>query len=225
MKLLNGFINLLYPNVCGGCNAVIENPNTIICASCFASFPKSFEFEDKKNKIAQLFWGKTPLEHAFTTFKYVKESSLQNLIYDLKYRGNTEVGRVLGVEIGKQIKESNLKIDVVIPVPLHPKKQKTRGYNQSWFIAQGVTRRIILSVKRLLLVENKIYRNANSKTKLERHDNVENKFAVAHSENLEGKHILLVDDVITTGATMVECCALLKKIKNVKVSVAAIASG
>ncbi len=225
MKFVNGFLNLLYPNVCGGCNSVIESPKIIICASCFASFPKSYEFLDKGNKIAQLFWGKIPLEHAFTSFKYVKGSSLQNLIYDLKYRGNTEVGRVLGVEIGKEIKDSNLRIDVVIPVPLHPKKQKMRGYNQSWFIAQGVQNVLACELNDTSLLRILFTETQTKKSRLERYDNVEHKFSIINPELLEGKHILLVDDVITTGATMVECCSILNKIPDVKISVAAIAAG
>ena len=225
MKLIKGFLNLLYPNVCAGCNGIIDDAKDVICASCFSSFPKSYEFEDKKNKIAQLFWGKVPLEHAFTSFKYVKGSPLQNIIYDLKYRGNTEVGRVLGIEIGKEILKSNLKIDVVIPVPLHPKKQKKRGYNQSWFIAQGVQDVLGCKLNDDSLLRIKFTETQTKKTKLQRHDNVEQKFAAINTESLQEKHILLVDDVITTGATMVECCSILKTIKNVKVSVAAIAAG
>jgi len=225
MRFIKGFLNLLYPNICAGCNGTIQSFKAVVCATCFASLPKSYEFKDKQNKIAKLFWGKVPLEHAFTTYKYVKESELQNLIYDLKYRGNTQVGRVLGIEVGKEILDSNLNVDVVIPVPLHPKKQKLRGYNQSWFIAQGVQDVLGCNLNDSSLLRIKFTETQTKKTRLERHDNVGNKFSVVNTESLEGKHILLVDDVITTGATMVECCALLKGIKNTRVSVAAIASG
>ncbi len=225
MKFVSDFVSLMYPNICSACNGVIHNTDSVVCSFCLSNLAKSYEFKDKQNKTAQLFWGKVPLEHAFTTFKYVKGNKIQRLIYDLKYDGNTEVGKVLGVEVGREIAESKLKIDVVIPVPLHPKKKKMRGYNQSLFIAQGVQEILKCdlndySLQRIVFTESQTRKN-----KLERHDNMDEKFAVFNTESLEGKHILVVDDVITTGATMVECCKLIKGIKDTRVSVSALASG
>jgi len=221
---ITGFTNLVYPNVCPGCSSILSNYNEVICITCWSNLPKTYQYKDTNNHTAKLFWGRYPLEHAFATFQFSKKSKLQNIVHDFKYRGNKEIGRVLGVEVGKEVILSGLKIDVVIPVPLHPKKLKLRGYNQSFFIALGISQAINAPLDDTTLTRKVNTPSQTKKTKYERWKNVGEIFALKNPNQWKNKHILLVDDVITTGATIEGCCIALSAIEGIKISVVALAS-
>lgn len=224
MKFLQSFIELVYPNICPGCGGALPTKQTSICISCWNSLPKTYQYKNKQNHTAQLFWGRYPLEHAFSTFKYDKKGIVQNIIHDLKYRGNTRVGEDLGKEIGKELLEINLNIDVIIPVPLHPLKLQKRGYNQSYAIAIGIKEVIKQPIDVNTLIRAVNTDSQTKKSKFERFENVHEIFDITNRESLKGRHILLVDDVITTGSTLEGCCITLSKIQGVRISVVAIAS-
>ena len=224
MNLLQSFLALFYPAICSGCNKPLSSQDEIICINCWSELPKSFQYKDKQNHTSKLFWGRYPLENAFSTFLYYKGNSLQNMIYDLKYRGNQKVGEVLGKEVGKEILLANINIDVIIPVPLHPAKLQKRGYNQALSIAKG-----ILEVLSCDLDTGSLLRKVNTdtqtrKSKFDRWENVKEIFSLKNQSELEGKHILLVDDVITTGSTIEGCCHTLGEVSGIRISVVAIAS-
>lgn len=224
MNLLQSFIALFYPNICPGCGNNIANNSSELCVTCRVNLPKTYQYLDKQNHTAKLFWGRYPLEHAFATYRYAKNNIVQNLIYDLKYKGNQEIGRLLGKEIGKEIKKCNLKITVVIPVPLHPAKLQKRGYNQSLSIAEGIQDVLACELDNTTLLRKVNTDSQTRKTKFERWENVKEIFNLSNLTELENCHVLVVDDVITTGSTIEGCCHTLGQINGVRISVAAIAT-
>lgn len=224
MNLLQSFLALFYPNLCAGCSKILSSPEEVICINCWSDLPKSFQYKDKANHTAKLFWGRYPLENAFSTFLYYKGNSLQNMVYDLKYRGNQKIGELLGKEIGKEVLLSNIRIDLVIPVPLHPAKLQKRGYNQALSIAKGIQQILSCELDTSSLIRQVNTDSQTRKSKFDRWENVKEIFKLENKLQLEGKHILLVDDVITTGSTIEGCCHTLGQASGVRISVVAIAS-
>lgn len=225
MSLLANFMSLVYPNLCQLCGRSLFRGERSICLKCHHHLPKARFAEDASNPAAQVFWGRVPLKVVVTAFLYNKGNAVQQLIHAFKYRGVREIGILLGEELGNEILKSNYgdNIDMIIPVPLHPKKQKKRGFNQSEIIARGVA-----SVVDAELNTSTLYRKAFSstqtrKTKYQRWENVENIFGIKNSDEIKNKHILLIDDVITTGATMEACAQVLLQVEEVTLSVGAVA--
>ncbi len=215
---------MIYPNICAGCGRVISGDDSVICVRCWANIPRTYQCDDKNNRTIKLFWGRINVVHAFTSFVYSKGGIVQRMIHELKYKGNTEVGVELGVELAKEIQKIKMSVDVVIPVPLHPKKEKIRGYNQSLFIAEGIGNYLGCEVDDKSLQRTVHTESQTRKGKYERWENVNKIFRLSNLDKLEGKHVLLVDDVITTGATIEDCFIALSKVKGIKISVVALAS-
>ncbi len=188
--------------------------------------PRSLHYQDMENPIAKLFWGKIKLEMALSAFTFVKKGKVQRLMHELKYKGNTKVGELMGMELGKEIDKAEItdKVDVVVPVPLHKKKLKQRGYNQSEFIAIGVAKILNCEINTTLLKRMERSESQTKKSKYERWENVGSAFTLTDVNQYKGKHILLVDDVVTTGATLEACCKKLKEIEGAKLSIGTLAS-
>ncbi|MDC0313500.1 phosphoribosyltransferase family protein [Flavobacteriales bacterium] len=188
--------------------------------------PRSLYYQDIENPIAKLFWGKIKLEMALSAFTFIKKGKVQGLMHELKYKGNTKVGELLGIELGKEFDKAEItdKVDVVVPVPLHKKKLKQRGYNQSEFIAIGVARVLNCEMNTNLLKRIEHSESQTKKSKYERWENVGAAFTLTDANRYRGKHILLVDDVVTTGATLEACCKKLEEIEGVKLSIGTLAS-
>ena len=172
--------------------------------------------------MARLFYGRVRLKAVTACFFFSKEGKVQRLIHELKYKGNADAGVFLGQELGKTIKEAPLfeGLDYLIPVPLHPKREKERGYNQSMMIARGVN-----EVTGIPVGDQYLFRSVNTatqthKSKEERWQNVKDIFEVKHAEQLEGKYVLLIDDVLTTGATLEACALKLSAVKGITISCA-----
>ena len=175
--------------------------------------------------MAQLFWGRCQICKAAAFSFYNKGSRIRKLIHNLKYKGVKEVGYELGRIYGQSLKDSGFLdgIDLIIPVPLHPNKQRKRGFNQSEYISKGLADTTGLTLELESLARVILSDTQTKRSRYERWMNVEGIFAVRESEKLTGKHILLVDDVITTGSTLEACTSELLKIDNVKVSIVALA--
>jgi len=224
--MLKSFLNLLYPNLCAGCQEVLVKNENVICYNCLVDLPRSLHYQDNENPIAKLFWGKIKLEFAIAAFTFLKMGKIQKLMHELKYKGNTKVGEILGIELGKEISKvkTTENIDLVIPVPLHKKKQKQRGYNQSEFVAIGVAKVLECDMTTDLLKRKEHSESQTRKSKYERWENVGEVFTLTNATQFKGKHILVVDDVVTTGATLEACCKKLEEIEGVKISIATLAS-
>lgn len=221
-KGLTGMLELFYPSLCITCGERLATNEKYLCFHCWSDIPVTNYQTSRENKVAQLFWGRAPVENATSYFSYKKGSNYQQLIHFIKYRGLKELGYETGRRFGVVLAGSEYfrNIDIILPVPLHPAKLKKRGYNQSEWIARGISE----SLNKPVSVENLIRRIYTStqtrKNRFERWKNVENIFEVIHPQKLENKHILLVDDVVTTGSTLEACANELQKVKDVKVSVA-----
>jgi ComF family protein len=177
------------------------------------------------NPVSQLFWGRVPVHHAASYFYFHKGSRVQHLIHQLKYKGREDIGVYIGRQYGRLLQDSPLFGDVsaIIPVPLHPKKLRKRGYNQSEAFARGLARSMVANVDVYSLIRKEVTDTQTRKSRFKRWENVSEVFDLPDPSSLEGKHVLLVDDVVTTGATLESCIQTLLKPANVKVSIATIA--
>jgi ComF family protein len=219
---ITDLIELFYPTLCVTCGERLLSQEKYICVSCWDDLPVTNFHHDPENKVAQLFWGRVQIEHATAYFSYKKGSKYQQLIHSVKYKGMEELGFETGQRFGAILSgsENFVETDFIVPVPLHPKKKKKRGYNQSELIARGISE----TFKKPVSVEN-LKRNLHTSTqtrknRYERWKNVENIFEVSEPEKFSGKHILLIDDIVTTGSTLEACAYQLLKIPGVKVSIA-----
>lgn len=225
LELLTDFFGLLYPKVCAACNDLLKKHENCLCLSCRFSFPKSHFTSLTDNAIHQLFWGRFPLQQAFSMYKFQKSGVLQTLMHQLKYGGQQEVGLYFGKELGKALFEQKGFVlpDLIVPVPLHWKKEKTRGYNQCQLICEGLSNKLNIPI-----VSNILYRKVHSesqtkKKRFQRWENVEEIFGLNESSVLIGKHILLIDDIVTTGSTLEACVQTLLQIEGTSISIATIA--
>jgi len=225
LQYFDDFIHLLYPNLCNACNEKTPLKDNIVCLSCQYHLTKTNLHLEKENLFTQKFWGRIQLHSAAALFYYVKGGRTQQLIHNLKYKNKREVGIYLGEMYGKQLIQSPhfSQIDYIIPIPLHPRKQRKRGFNQSDLFAKGLSESM-----QIPWLKNGLHRIAytttqTQKTRMERLQNVEKAFIVNPNFSFENKHLLIVDDVFTTGATLEAAAIHLLKIPGVKISFATIA--
>lgn len=223
--MLNDLISLFYPNNCVCCKRPLSKGETDCCLICFSELPRTNYYKYPENPVAKLFWGRIELTYGFSTYHFTKRGKIQTLMHELKYRNKTNIGVFLGREIGKEISQIDHQLDYIIPVPLHPKKQQLRGYNQSTFIATGISEILKIPYSETILIRNTDTSSQTRKSKYERWENVSEIFSVTSQKEVNGKNFLLVDDVITTGSTLESCAhQLLSKGAN-SVAIAVIASG
>ena len=218
-------LELLFPTLCVTCGNRLVTQEKFLCIDCWHDLPVTNFHFDTENKVARLFWGRVKLENATAFFAYNKGSNYQHLIHFIKYKGLKELGFETGRRFGIALSASPdyNSVDFVVPVPLHPKKQKQRGYNQSQWIACGISESLQKPVSLDNLKRNLHTSTQTRKNRYERWENVENIFEVTRPEEFKGKHILLIDDVVTTGSTLESCAFQLLQIENVKVSIATLA--
>jgi len=224
-NLWDDFISLLFPRLCYACgNHLLRNEN-LICTECYVLIPRTNYHKINENPVEQLFWGRCVIEKAAAFSFYNKGSRIRNLIHNLKYNGIEEIGYEIGRIYGLSLRDSGFTddIDLVIPVPLHPSKKRKRGYNQSDTISEGIAGAAGLNVNKNSLVRSMVSPTQTRRSRYERWTNVEGIFKVVEPEKLIGQHILLVDDVITTGSTIESCANELLKVEGVKVSAVALA--
>jgi ComF family protein len=220
-KYISGLSALLFPVICKGCGETLNASRPVLCRACESNLPRTY-FEDiSTNPVVHTFWGRVKLEYATSMFYYRKAELLQSLIHHLKYKRGKETGIYLGSLTGKLLNKSTMmeSSDLILPVPLHVRKQKTRGYNQAALLAEGIR-----SVTQLPVLSNAVIRSVHSRTqtrrsRYERWQNVEGIFNVVWPDLLENKHVLIVDDILTTGATIEAMCQALSKVPGIKISV------
>jgi ComF family protein len=218
------FFGLFYPRVCAGCSETLLRNEDILCTSCLYNLPRTNFHTDSVNEVAQIFWGRAHIENAASFLYFQKKGIVQSILHKLKYKGEKEVGVYMGKMYGYDLKETLFsEVDVIVPVPLHIKKYKERGYNQSEILAKGLAETLnkpldIKSLKRRIANPTQ-----TRKHRYERWLNVNEVFEVKYPENFAGKHILLVDDVITTGATLESCANVILECADAKVSIVTLA--
>jgi ComF family protein len=216
--------NLFYPHTCIGCGSDVIEKSNFLCIECLNDLPCTDFAMHKNNPVEKKFWGRLALASAMSEFYFAKGSMVQNMIHEFKYRGNKKAGFFLGTMMGNSLLNSNrFPVDVLIPLPLFEKKEKMRGFNQSEILCRGIAHVLEKPIIKNNVIRKIFTETQTKKHRVERWKNVEEIFFIKNPEELEGKHILLVDDVITTGATIDACGTEILKIKNVVLSVASLA--
>jgi ComF family protein len=223
-SFISDFISLIYPDLCQACGDSLLKGEEVICIRCQLQLPRTNFHQHAINPIIKHFWGKVPVHAATAYYFFYKGEKVQRLIHQLKYKGHPEVGVKVGRLLGHDLKKSDLfhDVDVIVPVPLHTDKLRIRGYNQSEQIALGLSE--AYQVKSSNLIERIRHTETQTrKHRYERYQNVDRVFTVTEEKEVYRKHVLLVDDVITTGSTLTACAEELLKVDGTKVSVAAMA--
>jgi ComF family protein len=220
------FFHLFYPNICAACGERLITQEKVICTRCLVDLPRTNFQYDHDNPVSQLFWGRVNVQNATALFRFQKGSRFQDLLHLLKYKGRQDVGEELGRQLGFELKKSELfnKVNVVIPVPLHPKREKKRGYNQAECIAKGVAESMGIEIQARNMIRTVETQTQTKKSRIERWKNVDSIFTIKQPEKLNNRHILLVDDVVTTGATLEACAQELLKNHRTIVNIAALAT-
>lgn len=219
-------LNLFYPDLCHSCGLSLVKGERTICIRCIDLLPRTSFHADRENQVEKVFWGKVELEGA-TTFAYFnKGGMMQKLLHELKYKGARQVGSRLGELLGEELLKTPAfrDVDMVIPVPLHFKKKRKRGFNQAEMIALGICTAIERPMEINALIRTQHTATQTKKSRFDRWDNVGDVFKVNAPKKIEGKHILLVDDVLTTGATIGSCANILLEHAETKVSIATLAT-
>lgn len=219
-------VELFYPRVCMACGKSLINVEDVLCTFCELKLPKTNYHLWHENPVKQIFDGRAEVHSSAVRYHYKKGSNVQNLLHNFKYRGNSSIGVKIGSDYGKELMLSpDFKtVDYIIPVPLHFKKLKLRGFNQSERFAFGLSQTMNGSMEINNLIRNVHTSTQTRKSRWDRWMNVSSIFELKNPDKLRGKHILLVDDVITTGSTIEACLNVMSKVEGVKMSVAAIAS-
>jgi ComF family protein len=222
-ELRHGLTHLFYPRLCEGCRKPLLPSEQVLCIGCGLELPETGYAADD-NETAIRLAGRIPFLHATSLAYFTNEGLLQHLLHGLKYKGRKEIGYYLGKRLGDNLKMTSWAstIDVIIPVPLHKNKKAKRGYNQSLLIAEGIGATLNIPASDDLLLRSRSTDSQTHKSREERISNMEEAFSVTKKGSLTGKHILLCDDVLTTGATLEACALALLKEESIKISVATI---
>ena len=223
--MLKKLLNIFFPLVCNGCKNLLLTHEAVICINCRHELPLTNHLREKQNEAYKKFNGKIPIEHASSMLYYQKEGITQQLIHNLKYRGHQEIGVFLGKWYAEELQSiPNFKsVDYIIPIPLHPKRFKERGYNQVDTFVKSISDRLQIEIDSTILIR-KEYTMTQSKKKLTERNAFKNEmFDVVFNSDHYNKHFLLIDDVLTTGATLEACGKAILKIPNAKVSIVTMA--
>jgi ComF family protein len=223
--MLRDFLSLIFPVLCPACKNSLMANEEILCTECLYRLPTTGFHLMPDNPVARRFWGKLPVHAAGSYLYFRKGESVQRVIHELKYRGRREIGLFTGKLYGQELASSPLYrgIDLILPVPLHSHRLRKRGYNQSMLIAEGISLKMEVPCADSVIKRTRDSTSQTNKSRFSRWENMQAGFVIRDHEKIENKHVLLVDDVITTGATLESCAHILLKEGAGKVSIATLA--
>jgi len=216
---------MLYPHHCEGCGTDVLEEDDILCAKCLHHLPVTNFCNAIDNPVEKTFYGRLNFSNATAAYYFTKDSLLQHLMIQLKYRNNKEAGFYLGKQLGYQLQQAERfnTVDVLVPLPLNPKKEIKRGYNQAMVICEGIAAVWQKPILKGVVIRTQFTETQTQQDRIHRWQNMQHVFAVANENAIIGKHVLLVDDVITTGATLEACGAAILKVAETKLSIASVA--
>ena len=217
-------MDLISPRLCVVCGNRLAVTEETLCSKCYLHLPRTdFANDLYENVMTKLFWGQIKLEKATALFYYEPHAETAQILYELKYKNHPEIGVVMGRMMAKELMKSGLfeDIDALVPVPLAKKRERERGYNQSLELAKGVSEVTGLPIANLVIRRTKFVGSQTKRGRWERNENVEHVFELV-DDNISDQHLLLIDDVVTTGATVIACAKEMQKASNVKISVLAL---
>ena len=216
---------LYFPKNCPACGRPLRLFGANICGRCSQNLPETHFFEAPGNPIEKIFYGRLPMSAGAAAWYFHKNSALQSLLFQLKYKSNEDVGLFIGKQMGALLAASDrfATIDALVPVPLHPQALSKRGFNQAALICEGISQVWHKPVLRSAITRTKHTNTQTKQSRAVRWENMENAFSIKDPTSIAGKHLLLIDDVITTGATIEACGKTLLSVKDVQLSVAAAA--
>ena len=219
-----GIVHMLYPRLCEGCSKPLTGSEKVLCLWCAAELPETGYHNIADNETGMRFAGRVPFSHATSFAYFTNEGLLQHLLHGLKYKGKQETGIYLGAQFALALQQTEWisTVDFIIPVPLHPAKLAQRGYNQSMLIAEGMSGILDIPASEKFLLRRLNTESQTNKTLPERVANMKDAFIADKQDSLKGKHILLCDDVLTSGATLEACANTLLAAENIKISIATI---
>ena len=202
-KYLSGFLHLIYPKICLQCGCIDIDEHYVLCTHCYSQLPCTDFFELEKNNVEKIFWGRLSLGASGAALFFTKNSIVQLLLFELKYKQNKRAGLLLGNMIGNALKKSSRfnDIDFLIPIPVRKTTERTRGYNQSDVLCEGIAEVFPIPILRTVLFKNKKTKTQTHKDRIERGQNKTAIFGLKNAVQIFNQRLLLVDDIITTGAT------------------------
>jgi ComF family protein len=223
--MFKNIINLFFPPVCAGCHSFLISNENVICTQCRHNIPLTNHHLNPENEAFKKFYGRIPVEYTSALLYFHKKGIVQELIHNLKYKGQEEIGTVLGTWYADDLKNATIiqSIDEIIPVPLHKRKLRERGYNQVTNFGKTLSSGLNIPYNPNLLVRNIYSKTQSKKNLLNRSDGIDTIFDVAFTEKDHNKHFLLIDDVMTTGSTLEACSHALLKIPGAKISIVCMA--
>ncbi len=217
-------LQLFYPLVCAGCGSDALTTESRLCVKCIHQLPATGFEKHSPNPVEKILAGRVPYQKATAQFYFTKESLIQTLMHQLKYHGDKELGKQLGVIMGTQLLESNRYTDIeaLVPLPLYENKEKKRGFNQSKTLCEGIQEVLHINIVEDAVIRPLSTETQTKKNRVERWENMQGKFRLVHDNKIAGRHVLLVDDVITTGATLEACATALLQAEGVRLSIASL---
>ena len=223
---VNDLLSIFYPRGCIGCGTPLQKNEKFLCIKCLLHLPETNYHLSSDNPLEKIFWGRVPVEHVYSFLLFRKGNAVQTILHQLKYKGDKEIGAYMGEMYGQKLARAGClaDVDVIVPIPLHPKKLRIRGYNQSEWIAMGLSKGLGIPYSNDYLVRATFTETQTRKSRFSRWQNVKDVFQAAHVEELAGKHVLVCDDVLTTGATTEAAIRKLIEVPGVRVSVVTLAT-
>jgi ComF family protein len=223
--MFKSIINLFFPPVCAGCHSLLLSNENVICTICRHNIPLTNHHLNPENEAFKKFYGRIPVEYSSAMLYFHKKGIVQELIHNLKYKGQEEIGTVLGEWYSEDLKNAEIlqAVDEIIPVPLHKRKFRERGYNQVTNFGLALSKELDLKYNDTILYRKVYSKTQSKKDLLKRSEGIDAVFDVAFSEKNHNKHFLLIDDVLTTGATLDACAHALMKIPGAKISIVCMA--
>lgn len=223
---LNDLLSIFYPRCCVGCGDALQRNEKFLCLNCLLHLPETNYHLLDESPLEKIFWGRAKVEHVYSFLFFRKGNTVQSMLHQLKYKGNKEIGAYLAEMYGQKLARTGClsDVDVIVPIPLHPKKLRIRGYNQSEWIAMGLSKGLGIPYSNDFLVRATFTETQTKKSRFNRWQNVKDVFQAANKEQFAGKHVLICDDVLTTGATTEAAIQKLLEVPGVRVSVVTLAT-